>query len=71
MDNRIDHYNHSIQEIEDLETKGKLFVIRPDEPVPIDRMENNPAMLEKVYFQTLQQKGPIIPVLKTWLQNKK
>jgi predicted patatin/cPLA2 family phospholipase len=71
MDNRIDHYNHSIQEIEDLETKGKLFVIRPDEPVPIDRMENNPAMLEKVYFQTLQQMGPIIPVLKTWLQNKK
>ena len=49
LENRSDMYNKTIEYICDKEKKGELFVIRPDELLPIERMETNPEKLKLVY----------------------
>lgn len=49
LENRSDMYNKTIEYICDKEEKGELFVIRPDELLPIERMETNPEKLKLVY----------------------
>lgn len=45
---RYIHYNHTMEYIEQLESEGKIFVIRPHVPV-VSRMENHPDKLIKFY----------------------
>lgn len=49
------HYNQMQEEIDRLESEGKLFVIRPLEPVLVGRMEKNTDKLQDLY-----QKGKLI-----------
>ena len=42
-------YNKQIEEIKEKERKGEVLVIRPDVPLNINRTENNPNELERVY----------------------
>ena len=50
LENRMERYNKTIQYIEHLEEKGKVFVIRPSK-VLIERMRNNPKLMESFYQQ--------------------
>ena len=49
LENRTEMYNRTIEYICDKEDKGELFVIRPEEMLPIERMESNPEKLKAVY----------------------
>lgn len=49
LENRTDMYNRTIEYICKKEDKGELFVIRPEEALPIERMESNPEKLKLVY----------------------
>ena len=49
LENRSDMYNKTIEYICEKEEKGELFVIRPEEMLPIERMETNPEKLKIVY----------------------
>ncbi len=49
IENRVDMYNKTVEYICDKEEKGELFVIRPTEMLPIERMETNPEKLKLVY----------------------
>ena len=49
MEKRADMYNETIKYICQQEEKGELFVIRPEEMLPIERMETNPEKLKIVY----------------------
>ena len=49
LQDRTDMYNRTIEYICEKEEKGELFVIRPDELLPIERMESNPEKLKLVY----------------------
>lgn len=49
LENRTDMYNRTIEYICEKEDKGELFVIRPEEALPIERMESNPEKLKLVY----------------------
>ena len=44
-------YNERMDEIDRLEEEGKLFVIRPKEPVSVSRIEKNREKLEQLYEQ--------------------
>lgn len=46
---RHDNYNHSVQQLKQLEAEGRVTLIRPSEPIEISRMEKNPVQLQKVY----------------------
>lgn len=46
---RHDRYNETLQYIKEKEQAGKLFVVRPPEPLNIASVEHNPQELERVY----------------------
>lgn len=48
-ENRFIMYNAEKEYVSKREEEGKLFVIRPDEPIPVSRMEKNPKKLKHAY----------------------
>lgn len=46
---RHENYNSGIIKLKQLEKEGKVYIVRPSEPIEISRMEKNPEMLQKVY----------------------
>ena len=42
-------YNRQVEEIIGMEQRGELFVVRPNGPLPIRRVEKDPAKLQAVY----------------------
>ena len=68
MSKRIDNYNVRLREIEHLESEGKIFVIRPENQIPIGRLQNDPHVLEKVYFDSMKKIENDISHLKEWLR---
>jgi Predicted esterase of the alpha-beta hydrolase superfamily len=68
ISNRIEKYNARLREIENLESEGKIYVIRPENQIPIGRLQNDPQALEKVYFDSMKQIEKDIPRLKDWLK---
>jgi predicted patatin/cPLA2 family phospholipase len=51
LENRYREYNATLDYIEDLETKGDIFVIRPDRDPPAGRVERNPDKIYLTYDQ--------------------
>jgi len=49
MENRHRVYNETLARITRLERCGRLFVIRPDEKLPVDRVEKKPENLKQAY----------------------
>ncbi len=48
-ENRFIMYNAEKEYVSKREEEGKLFVIRPDEPIPVSRVEKNPEKLKRAY----------------------
>ncbi|MBN1499947.1 MAG: patatin family protein [Spirochaetes bacterium] len=46
---RSEYYNESIAELKQLEAEKKVFIIRPHEKLPIERIERNKNNLKKAY----------------------
>lgn len=46
---RHEIYNETVKQIAELEKEGRVFVIRPKEPLPAGRMEHNPEIIKKTY----------------------
>ena len=67
--NRADMYNKTLDELEELEKMGKVFVIRPLENLPVARLDNNPANLEIAYHNALKQMDEVMPRLLKWINN--
>lgn len=49
LKNRADCYNKTLDRIEELEKEGKVFVIRPKEPVKVGRMERSVEKITELY----------------------
>ncbi len=47
--NRTEMYNETLRYICEKEEKGEIFVFRPREALPIERIEKNPEKLQEVY----------------------
>jgi predicted patatin/cPLA2 family phospholipase len=65
---RADLYNQTLDKLAILEKEGKAFIIRPQKPIQVSRLENNPEALLKVYNSTAEEVRSVIPALKQWLQ---
>lgn len=63
-----DHYNELQVELEQLQQEGKIFIIRPEEPVLISRVEKNVEKLEDLYNKgrTVMEKN--LEDLKSYLE---
>ena len=49
LENRYIVYNKTLDEIEQLERKGKVFVIRPSKPIACAMIEKDPDHLQEIY----------------------
>ncbi len=68
---RYERYNATLDLIDELEAEGKVYVIRPKEPMDVSRIENNPQKLDQLYLQGLHQAYSMVPELKEWLYTNK
>lgn len=60
-------YNETLQTISQLEKKGEVFVIRPDVPLDIGRLENNPQKIQELYDRGIKDGQKILPRLTAFL----
>ena len=49
LEDRHIRYNETLSYIEEKENRGELFVIRPECPLPVDKVEKDPLKLKKAY----------------------
>lgn len=49
LSRRCSCYNEQLELVERLEEEGKIIVIRPENPVVVDRIEKNIKKLEDLY----------------------
>lgn len=67
---RHENYNASIRKLKELEKEGKVYIVRPSEPIEIGRMEKNPEMLQKVYDLGVKDAKKEIKDIETFISNK-
>ena len=61
-------YNRQLEEIEALKEGGKIFLIRPSEPLSISRTSKDPAEIEAVYQIGMEDGKRQLPALLEWLR---
>ncbi|MCU4177190.1 patatin-like phospholipase family protein [Carboxylicivirga sp. N1Y90] len=66
---RAENYNASLRLIAKLEAEGKVFVIRPNEPMDVSRIENDAQKLDVLYQKGFKQMEDQMIALKTWLNS--
>ena len=69
LQNRHIVYNQTVEEIMELERQGKIFVIRPKEPLDVGRMETNPDKVQMAYEAGYSDAKQQIGQLNEWLGN--
>lgn len=71
MENRHKDYNKSLAYIREGEKAGKIFVLRPKEPVPFNRIEKDRKKLISLYWQGYEDAKKQYEELKVFLGMKK
>ncbi len=61
-------YNAEMDEIDRLEAQGKIFVIRPPEPVTVKRTEKDVEKLQALYNQGAETCRAALPRLREYLE---
>ena len=67
MEERYKVYNETMDQIEEMEKSGEIFVIRPSRDPQIGRMEKNPEKVKAVYDLGYKDACAQMKVLKNWL----
>ena len=67
LEERHARYNAQVEEVIRLEKEGKIFVIRPEEPLDIKRLEKDPAELARVHGIGLADGNACMEELKAYL----
>ncbi|WP_416198248.1 MAG: putative phospholipase, patatin/cPLA2 family [Sporanaerobacter sp.] len=62
-------YNSALNKIQELEKKGKVFVLRPVKKFDVDRLERDISKLDALYMQGYNETMAKIDDLKKWLEN--
>lgn len=64
-----DNYNSVMDQIDDLEKKGDVFIIRPKEPVSVSRTERDAKKLQKLYQIGKEEALERLPLLCEYLKS--
>ena len=69
LSHRHEGYNEALKQIEELEKMGEVFVLRPDKPLKIGRLERSPEKLQQVYDIGRRDALMKMRDLKRWMEN--
>ncbi|MBB3113213.1 putative patatin/cPLA2 family phospholipase [Paenibacillus phyllosphaerae] len=64
---RHETYNSTLAYIDEQESKGTTFVIRPQEPLVVGRMERDSKKLDALYRQGYEDAKRLLPSLQAWM----
>ncbi|MHC6178584.1 patatin-like phospholipase family protein [Clostridium sp. JNZ X4-2] len=67
MINRYRRYNSTLSYIEKLKREGKVFVIRPKQPLKVKRIEKNKHRLTELYNQGYKEASECYDKLESWI----
>lgn len=65
--NRYKMYNETLDFLEELEKQGKVFIIRPIEPIQVNRIERDKDKLLKLYEQGYREASETLEKLNAWI----
>lgn len=67
MLNRYQHYNQTLDEIEEMERRKEVFVIRPKQKLEVGRAERNPIKLNALYERGIEDAMNVYEELENFL----
>lgn len=67
LESRPKMYNKTVKYIEKLEEEGKIFVIRPSEPLKVGRMSHDEKEITATYEAGRKEAETCLKAMKTWL----
>ena len=67
INNRYKAYNAILQEIEELDAKGEIVLVRPTKDLKLGRIESNPDRLQEMYDLGIEDVKRLLPQIKTYL----
>jgi predicted patatin/cPLA2 family phospholipase len=67
INNRYKAYNAILQEIEELDAKGEIVLVRPTKDLKLGRIESNPDRLQEMYDLGIEDAKRLLPRIKTYL----
>ena len=67
INNRYKAYNAILQEIEELDAKGEIVLVRPTKDLKLGRIESNPDRLQETYDLGIEDAKSLLPRIKTYL----
>ena len=70
LENRHVMYNETLQYLEEQNRKGRIFLIRPESPLPIGRICHDPEKLQQTYDIGREQARQLLPQLKHFLERE-
>lgn len=70
LSRRHEVYNRTVERILELEKAGEIFVIRPEQPLNIGRLDNDPENMQKVYDIGYQDAKRCMKDLKEWMEKR-
>ncbi len=68
MEHRHEMYNAELRAVEQGEAEGRLFVIRPDAPIPVQRVERNLNHLRQAYSLGRSAAEKAFPAIEEFLK---
>lgn len=69
--NRHNNYNETVKRICEMEKEGSIFVIRPEIPLEIGRLEKDPEKLQAVYDIGVRDAEKAMESMKKWMDEKR
>lgn len=70
LKNRHRRYNQTVCQMKELEDGGDIFVIRPENAIPIERTEKDPVRLREAYCMGRRDGKNQMEALKAWLSKE-
>ena len=67
IENRYKNYNDEVEFAEQLEKEGKVFIIRPEEPINVGRVEKDRRKIFELYKEGYMETAKRFKDLKIWL----
>ena len=67
INNRYHAYNYILQEIESLDAKGEIVLVRPSKELKLGRIESNPDRLQEMYDLGVNDVKALLPRIKKFL----
>lgn len=71
LEGRHEMYNAQVKAVERLAEAGSAFIIRPERPLEIGRLENDPEKVQRVYDQGCRDARNALEAMKKWMEQQR